>query len=134
MRLHTTHTRDAALRQLRRINLWLIAGSITLTGVLTDAAAHAFPGKTLNTSASSKSGSHSHSSSSAPSTTSSQPLHPPEQAPQASSEPAPAQESPPARESAPTPEASHESAPAPEASHESAPAPEPSAPVVSGGS
>ena len=46
MRNHTTHTRDAALHQLSRINRWLIAGSIVLTGVFAEVAAHAFPGKT----------------------------------------------------------------------------------------
>ena len=45
--LHTSRSRDAALRRLRRANRWLIAGSATLTGVLTAVAASAFPGKTL---------------------------------------------------------------------------------------
>ena len=45
MRLHSTHTRDSSLRKLSVLNRWLIAGSVTLTGVLTDVAAHAFPGK-----------------------------------------------------------------------------------------
>ena len=31
MRIHTTHTRDAALRELRRANRWLVAGSVVLT-------------------------------------------------------------------------------------------------------
>ncbi len=53
MRNHTTHTRDAALRRLGRINRWLVAGSILLTGVLADVAAQAFPGKTKRSSASS---------------------------------------------------------------------------------
>ena len=47
MRTHTTHARDAALRKLRRLNRWMIAGSIALTGVLADVAANAFPGKTI---------------------------------------------------------------------------------------
>ena len=34
LHIHTTHTRDAALLRLRRINRWLIFGSILLTGVL----------------------------------------------------------------------------------------------------
>jgi hypothetical protein len=42
------HTRDAALGKLTRINRLLIAGSVTLTAVLADLAAHAFPGRTLN--------------------------------------------------------------------------------------
>jgi hypothetical protein len=44
---HTSRSRDAALRRLRRVNRWLIAGSATLTGVLTAVAASAFPGKTV---------------------------------------------------------------------------------------
>ena len=47
MRIHTTHTRDAALRELHRINRWMIAASVVLTGVLTDVAANAFPGRTV---------------------------------------------------------------------------------------
>lgn len=43
---HTTRTRDAALHRLGRVNRMLIAGSVVLTGLLTDVAAHAFPGKT----------------------------------------------------------------------------------------
>jgi hypothetical protein len=50
MRHHTTHTRDAALLRLNRINRWVIAGSIVLTGVLADVAAHAFPGKNKQSS------------------------------------------------------------------------------------
>ena len=37
-------TRDAALRRLHRVNRWLIAGSVALTGVFAEAAASAFPG------------------------------------------------------------------------------------------
>ena len=44
MTTHTTHSRDAALGRVRRLNRWLIAGSVVLTGVLTDAAANAFSG------------------------------------------------------------------------------------------
>ncbi len=44
---HTSRSRDAALRRLSRANRWVIAGSATLTGVLTAVAASAFPGKTL---------------------------------------------------------------------------------------
>ena len=40
-----THIRrDAALRRLDRVNRWLIAGSVALTGVFTEVAASAFPG------------------------------------------------------------------------------------------
>src|ERR1700735_1845948 len=44
---HTTRTRDAALHRLSRVNRMMIAGSVLVTGVLTDVAAHAFPGKTV---------------------------------------------------------------------------------------
>lgn len=47
---HTPRTRDAALRRLRSANRWLIAGSVTLTGVFAAVAANAFPGKTLKAS------------------------------------------------------------------------------------
>jgi hypothetical protein len=156
MPLHTTHTRDAALRQLHRINRCLIAGSVVLTGVFAEAAAHAFPGRTTKTTSASKvkrSGTHTI----APSKTTPHSLQPPAHPPQATtesssvpdstvppqetpaasprsapaSEPAPAQESAPPHGSAPA----QESTPAREAAptHESPPA-EASAPVVSGGS
>jgi hypothetical protein len=151
MRAHTTHTRDAALRELRRMNRWMIAGSIVLTGVLSDVAANAFPGKTLKAikTPAKKGTSSSHKSNSPTKTT---PLKPPAQAPKAAEAPAPSTQSPPssessrASESAPAqePAPSQESTPpsqessppsaTPEASRESAPAQEPSAPVVSGGS
>lgn len=44
---HTPRTRDAALRKLRAANRWLIAGSVTMTGIFTAVAASAFPGKTI---------------------------------------------------------------------------------------
>jgi len=121
MRAHTTHTRDAALRELRRINRWMIAGSIVLTGVLSDVAAHAFPGKTLKASTANKDHASGDSSSNSAKTTTGV-LKPPEQAPQASTESAPARESAPSQESTP----SQESAPAQESapSHESAPSQE----------
>src|SRR5437016_13920817 len=53
MRQHSTQTRDAGLRRLARANRWLIAGSVALTGVLTEVAAQAFPGKTLHASSAS---------------------------------------------------------------------------------
>jgi len=40
-------TRDAALARMRRANRWLIAGAVAVTGVLTDVAAQAFPGRTI---------------------------------------------------------------------------------------
>ncbi|MDQ6803732.1 MAG: hypothetical protein M3065_01925, partial [Actinomycetota bacterium] len=39
--------RDAALNRMRRINRWLIAGAVVVTGFLTDVAAQAFPGHTI---------------------------------------------------------------------------------------
>jgi len=142
MRLHSTHTRDSSLRKLSVINRWLIAASVTLTGVLTDVAAHAFPSK--STHSTTKSGSHDskHNSAKAQSSTPSRKLDPPAEAPQAATEsPAgeePAPESAPAEEPVPAepaperevvPEAASEPAPAQEA-----PVEEPSAPIVSGGS
>lgn len=147
-RSHTTHTRDAALRDLHRINRWMIAASVVLTGVLSDVAANAFPGKSAK-----------HASASPPKTakkkhaskTSTGVLRAPAQPP-AHAESEPAQESPPsepAQESAPS-EPAQEAAPSQEAApeqeaapvQEAAPEPEPSreapaeaeAPVVSGGS
>jgi hypothetical protein len=136
--LHTSHSRDAALRRLRGVNRWLLAGSAALTGVLTDVAANAFPGHSKR--AATPSAKPHHSSSKAlkppsqaprPATTAQQTTPAPAPAepaaPAESSSPAPAEETP-----APAPEAQTE-APAPE-THQEAPAPEPSEPVVSGGS
>jgi type IV secretory pathway VirB10-like protein len=143
MRIHTTHTRDAALRELGRLNRWLIAGSVVLTGAFAEAAASAFPGKTSRPAAA-RGAKSSTVRADTPAKTATHPLRPPAQAPQAATEAqnstqaAPAQESAPAQEthesapeSAPTQE-SHESAPAQEPAPE--PEPEASAPVVSGGS
>jgi hypothetical protein len=119
--------RDAALLKLRRVNRWVIAASVALAGVLSEVAAAAFPGKTIQAGASTKSG-HSPTRASQPSgspTTSTGALTPPAQAPQAPAESAPPQEAAPPREPAPA----QESAPA----QEPAPAQE-SAPTVSGGS
>jgi hypothetical protein len=163
MRIYTTHTRDAALRELGRLNRWLVAGSVVLTGAFAEAAANAFPGK-ASKPASVTRGKASGARTTAHAKTSTHPLQPPAQAPRATAEAqshsstqsAPAQETTPAQESTPAPE-SHESAPAQEStpapeSHqtapaqestppqestpaqEPAPAPEASAPVVSGGS
>lgn len=151
---HTTRTRDAALRRLRRLNRWLIAGSAVLTGAFTAVAANAFSGR--NVKANDATGTRHKAS--APSTQSTTPLAPPARAPQASktqttpsqeapaqestaptqeTEPsqgssAPAQESTPAEATAPAEETAptQESAPSQEA-----PAPQvESGPVVSGGS
>jgi hypothetical protein len=141
MRTHTTHTRDAALGKLRRINGWIIAGSVALTAVLSDVAANAFPGKTIKASSSKSRGSVKHSSTT--STAPAKPLAPPSQAPEASAPSQEPQESP-SQQSAPSPEA-QQATPAPEAqpseTQQAAPeapreeaAPESSPPVVSGGS
>jgi hypothetical protein len=104
MRFHTTHTRDAALNRLSRINRWLIAGSVVLTGVLSEVAASAFPGKTIKAGSASKSkGSTAHPSTST-STTTTAPLRPPAQAPES----APTQESAPSQEPAPSQESSQQ--------------------------
>lgn len=44
---HTPRTRDAALRRLKSINRWLIAGSAALTGLFAAVAANAFPGRSI---------------------------------------------------------------------------------------
>lgn len=152
MRIHTAHTRDAALRQLSRLNRWLIAGSVLLTGALTEAAAHAFPGRTIERSAGAGTRAapkaHADASGGATSDGATTPLKPPAQPPQAAGEsthpqePAPAQESHAAQETTPEQAPESEAAPAQEAppaetARESAPAPEPQPepePVVSGGS
>ncbi|MHB8240588.1 MAG: hypothetical protein ACYDHN_01230 [Solirubrobacteraceae bacterium] len=149
MRIHTTHSRDAALRELHRINRWMIAGSVVLTGVLSDVAAHAFPGKSVKAAASSKKAHRAEAHKSTSGHTSTGVLRPPEQAPQSSEEATPGAESAPSQESSPAEEtapSTEESAPSTEAApeQESVPAqesppaqeaaPEPEAPVVSGGS
>src|ERR1700689_1018630 len=143
MRIHTTHTRDAALRELNRITRWLIAGSVVLTGVLSDVAASAFSGK--RTVRRHTAGASSHATrrpqGHTPQKTPTSPLRPPAQAPSATGESHTSQESPPAQEPAPQtqqPAPAQESAPAaePAPAHEAAPepAPESSGPVGSGGS
>src|SRR5213083_761314 len=37
-------TRDAGLRRVSRLTGWIVAGTIALTGALSEAAAHALPG------------------------------------------------------------------------------------------
>jgi hypothetical protein len=122
MPIHTIHTRDAALRELGRLNRWLVSGSLVLTGVFAEAAAHAFPGKKIKPASASGANSSARRHTPANSSTT-HPLQPPAQAPQATAE---------------SHSSTTKSAPAPEAalSQEAAPAPEPeaSAPVVSGGS
>jgi outer membrane biosynthesis protein TonB len=157
----SSHARDAGLRRLVLAKRWLLAGSVTLTGVLTAVAANAFPGKTIKSSGvQAANAGHSSKTSTHQTQSSSSSLKPPAQAPQSTTaqEPAPAHESTPAPESAPAKESApaHESTPAPESApaQESAPAkesapaqepapvehsepapqPAPEAPVVSGGS
>lgn len=145
MRNHTSHTRDAALFQLSRINRWMIAGSVLLTGVFTEIAAHAFPGKAAKPRAAAAHGASQKTSTGSSGGNSEKPLAAPSQAPQAE-EPR-AQEASPSQESAPPTEpAAPESAPAeggseaapsepaPQQEAPSEPAPEASGPVVSGGS
>lgn len=142
MRLHHSSTpasgnRDAALRKLRILNRWLIAGSVTLTGVLAEVAAHAFPGRTVRTADTTGGARHAGAGATSP-RHATQPLQAPAHAPQTASSQAPTMPQP-TQEAAPTQETTpaHEAAPAQEPTHETAPAPEPAqepAPVVSGGS
>jgi hypothetical protein len=148
MRHHATNTRDAALRKLARINRWMIAGSVALTGVLSEVAAQAFPGKakasTSSTAAKHGAARDGHAApqrptplappATAPSTSEAAPETVPEAsrgaeaAPESAKEPSAPQEPSAPRESAPAP--APESAPAPEP----APQQESSGPVISGGS
>jgi hypothetical protein len=140
---HSSDTRDAALLRLTRVNRWLIAGSVTLTGVLAEVAAQAFPGKKLAT-ASAAATNHKAASRERHPPEAPEALHPPEQAPQSSSEaPAEAQAQQAERSEGGAPEStpqSPESAPSAEsappaetAAPESAPREE-APPVVSGAS
>jgi hypothetical protein len=144
MRRHATHARDSSLRRLNRANRWLLAGSLTLTGVLTDVVAHAFPGGAHADSAgaAAKAAKHKRSSHSSPrGLTSTSTLKPPAQAPEASES---SSEGSSEAATEPAPEATREAAPAEEPAREPEPAPEPEvapeptpqaeAPVVSGGS
>jgi len=143
--IHTSNTRDSALRRLGLANRWLIAGTAILTGVLTDVAANAFPGHAKAGTPSRRSKGHEASTATRPQppaqpprTTSTQEAAPPassETAPPAESQasPEPTVQAP--REAAPEAhtEAPPAEAPAP-ASRAAAPEREPSEPVVSGGS
>ncbi len=153
-RSHTSRTRDAALQRLTHANRWLIAGSVVLTGVLTDVAANAFPGHRRATgstrAAGAKQKKHTQARhhalqppAKAPTTSTSTQAAPPvttqqtQATPPAQEEaqtPAPSEEAPTAETQAPEAPA-REEAPAPSSeTHETAPAPEPQEPVVSGGS
>jgi outer membrane biosynthesis protein TonB len=143
---HNTHARESSLRKLTRINRWLIAASVALTGLFVEAAAHAFPGKSAARSAAAAKHAHAHTHRhhhASHSSTQTQSLNPPAEAPRATTESsAPAEPTAP-QESAPSEEAPHEaapeSAPVEEPAREPEPAPEAAPveeapPVVSGGS
>jgi hypothetical protein len=146
---HSTHARDAAIAQLTRMNRWLLAGSVLLTGVFAEIAASAFPGRKRQAASHHAAGPSAHRQ---PTGTSTAPLKPPEQAPGVVGEGSGGESPPPAAESqggsgeagsAPS-ERAPESQSAPEAPRtseappaESAPSETPSeagGPVVSGGS
>jgi hypothetical protein len=84
------HTREAGLRKLLLAKRWIVALSVTLTGVLAAVAANAFPGKTIKTGApagGSERGAVGASSSGEPSGEGAPgSLEPPEQAPQSGEE------------------------------------------------
>lgn len=153
MRPHLPHNntdaRESSLRKLTRINRWLIAASVALTGLFVEAAAHAFPGKSAARTAAAAKHAHAHAHHHHPasrSSTQTQSLNAPAQPPQATTESSAPAETAAPQESAPSEEAPHETAPAhesapaepapeAEATHESTPAPaEEAPPVVSGGS
>jgi hypothetical protein len=139
-----SHARDAALKRMRRINRWLVAGAVIVTGLLTDVAAQAFPGRTITRSAGSPSTTRPGRAIPAPTTIRHRPaehraLKPPTQAPQAQNPPQVVEPVAGATPSlgtqtpaAPTPAAPTPAAPTPAAA--AAPAPVAPAPVVSGGS
>lgn len=141
---HTTNSRDSALRRLTRANRWLLAGSVALTGVLSEVAASAFPGKTVKMGSAtdraktSSAGSGARGSSGSLKAPAQAPRSSPEQvAPEAQAEAAP--ESQPEQEQpveAPPEQPVEEGTPETqaEATPEAAPEAAPEAPVVSGGS
>jgi hypothetical protein len=105
------HVRDAALRRLSRLNRWLVAASVTLTGALTAIAAHALPGKTVQspvtkashsrTGTTSKAAVRTSKAPSSPQSSGASSLHVPAQAPESAGE----------AETAPETEAKSEAAP-----------------------
>ncbi len=133
MRSGAAYTRDAALRKLGRINRWLIAGSVILTGVFWEVAAQAFPGKSAAATkakakaASAHSHHHGNQASGQSTNTSSGALRPPPQAPQASTEAAPESEA--TQESAPVGEPGQEAASEPESAPAQQPTPQETAPA-----
>jgi hypothetical protein len=50
------HAREAGLRRLLLAKRWILAGSVTFTGLLAGLAANAFPGKTIKAAASTTAG------------------------------------------------------------------------------
>jgi hypothetical protein len=148
MGIHHAHRRDSSLRRLSIINSWLLAASVTLTAILTDVTAHAFPSKTSSHksvgSTKRHSTRHHRSGRSAKPAPSSAPksLNPPAEAPQAAPEsptatkPTPSEEptvAPAPEQSAPASEAAPPR-PEPTPAREASPVEETPAPVVSGGS
>src|ERR1700686_2427313 len=100
---HTSRSRDAALRRLSLSTRWLIAGSLALTGALSEAAAHAFPGKTVKIGVRGKAAAkhHPHHGLQGPASS----LAPPAQAPRGTrSTPETHTEATPARPAEPAPE------------------------------
>jgi hypothetical protein len=120
---HSSNTRDAALRRLTRANRWLVAGSITLTGVLAEVAAQAFPGKKLSSAgAATVQGGATSRERHPPDAP--EALHPPEQAPQASGEAS--SESPTTPQATPESQASQGTSPPAESAPPSSESPPPS--------
>jgi hypothetical protein len=141
LRSPETGARDAALRRLGVLNRWLIAGSLTLTGVLAEVAAHTFPGKTVRTADKRHDGRYPGAGAAASKSTAA-PLRAPAQPPRAvktQTTTTPPAETSPAYEATAAPRSAQEAEPAQEVApaQETAPTPEPaqeSTPVVSGGS
>ena len=112
---HSTSSRDRALRRLSLSTRWLIAGSVTLTGALSEVAAHAFPGKTVKVGAHSRKSParrHAHHSSQGSASSLRPPATTPQAAPETHTEAAPEQPAEPApeRSSEPAPQAAPETA------------------------
>lgn len=137
---HSTNTRDRALARLSRSTRWLIAGSVALTGVLSEVAANAFPGKTIHGGAVRGKERRQGSSGTSTSPGSSSSLAPPQSTPEAPAE-RPAEPAPETNVEAPAepaPETRVETPPAETPAPETAPETRVEAPaegpVVSGGS
>jgi hypothetical protein len=107
---HNSRSRDAALRRLRRVNRWLLAGSAALTAAFTAVAASAFPGRTVKAGA--VTGTARSSTTTRGSGSSHGALKPPTEAPQATA----TQESVPTQQTAPTEQSSPAGTPTQESS------------------